>query len=138
MFEKCHKTFRFLSNASKSIIYRQNEAVKIAYASYNPTESSDTISPYPLILLHGILGSKGNWNSLAKQYVEKTQPKRKIFALDARNHGDSSHNFSHTYEDMILDLRQFFTELNIEKACILGHSMGGRTGMLFALKFVRI
>lgn len=140
MFTKCHKSIIKICAFFTHTIAKQmpKEALTLAYASYDPTDSPDNTSPNPLIISHGLLGSKTNWNRMCKHYVEKTVPKRKIIAVDARNHGDSPHNPSHTYEHGVLDLRQFYSEMKISKACLLGHSMGGRTSMLFALKNVSI
>lgn len=60
-----------------------------------------------------------------------------IIAVDARNHGDSGHSSAHTYELLAEDLRQFHRENGIQKSIVLGHSMGGRAMMVFALKYVR-
>jgi esterase len=49
-----------------------------------------------------------------------------------RNHGRSPHHPEHTYQLMALDIEEFMASENISKAHILGHSMGGKTAMLFA------
>lgn len=61
----------------------------------------------------------------------------KVYAVDARNHGESPHSPNHGYEDLAEDVRLFYDTHNIDKAIVLGHSMGGRTMMTFALKYVR-
>lgn len=86
--------------------------------------------------LLGLFGSKQNWRSISKALHSKTKPCRKVFAVDARNHGESPHSPNHRYEDLAADIREFYREQNIEKAVLLGHSMGGRAMMAFALKFV--
>jgi len=55
--------------------------------------------------------------------------------IDQRNHGRSPFANSHTFNDMRDDLAEFFKKHNIEKATILGHSMGGKAAMWFALDF---
>ncbi|XP_044764071.1 protein ABHD11 [Coccinella septempunctata] len=111
------------------------EPVKLAYATYENTLPVQDIHQNPLVVMHGLFGSKSNWNSLCKVFQQKTKPSRKIIALDARNHGDSPHDPHHSYELLALDLKNFFDSVGIEKASVLGHSMGGRTAMLFALKY---
>lgn len=44
----------------------------------------------------------------------------------------------HSYEHMVADLVALYKKLNIEKASVIGHSMGGRAMMLLALQYVRI
>lgn len=59
-----------------------------------------------------------------------------VYAVDARNHGESPHSPNHRYEDLAEDVREFYRQHNIDKAIVIGHSMGGRTMMTFALKYV--
>ncbi|KAJ8953715.1 hypothetical protein NQ314_007325 [Rhamnusium bicolor] len=107
----------------------------LSYASYELTESYSKSSPQPtpLVILHGLMGSKNNWNSFCKRFHENN--KNKVFALDARNHGDSPHRREHSYDNLVIDLRRFLYKMDIKKVCLLGHSMGGRAVMLFALKY---
>ena len=55
--------------------------------------------------------------------------------IDQRNHGHSPFSDSHTFNDMRDDLAEFFEKYKIEKAVILGHSMGGKTAMWFAFDY---
>lgn len=55
--------------------------------------------------------------------------------LDQRNHGRSPFSGIHTYNSMRDDLAEFFDKHHIEKATLLGHSMGGKTAMWFAADF---
>lgn len=81
-----------------------------------------------LIILHGLLGSADNWLTLAKRYSEKFQ----VHLVDARNHGQSPKSDTHNYPAMSEDLLGYLNEHEIEKAAIIGHSMGGKTAMTFA------
>lgn len=85
----------------------------------------------PFIILHGLYGSSDNWLAISKKLAEKYT----VYSVDLRNHGRSPHHENHTYEVMKSDLFQFFTQHKIEKAVILGHSMGGKTAMLFAADY---
>ncbi|MDA0304523.1 MAG: alpha/beta fold hydrolase [Bacteroidetes bacterium] len=82
----------------------------------------------PLIILHGLLGTSDNWQSLGKAYSED----HCVYLLDQRNHGRSPHFESHDYLDLAADLNVFMDDHGIEKAHILGHSMGGKTALMFA------
>jgi esterase len=81
-----------------------------------------------LVILHGLLGSADNWQTLAKQYALEFR----VHLVDARNHGRSPHSQDHSYELMASDLLKYLNDHSIEKVCLLGHSMGGKTVMLFA------
>jgi hypothetical protein len=61
---------------------------------------------------------------------------QKKFLFSVRNHGDSPHTQHHSYELMASDLAQLYNDLRLKKANLIGHSMGGRAVMLFALKYV--
>lgn len=73
-------------------------------------------------------------NSLCKALAQKTNPARKIFSVDARNHGDSPHTEEHSYHSMSDDIVKFLNDRQIAKVAVLGHSMGGRAMMYFALQ----
>lgn len=55
--------------------------------------------------------------------------------VDLRNHGASPHYNTHKYADMVTDLAWLFHELEIEKAHLLGHSMGGKLAIAFAADY---
>lgn len=59
-----------------------------------------------------------------------------VFTLDARNHGESPHTDTHSYEELADDVRDFMYAQHMNKAVVIGHSMGGRAMMCFALKYV--
>lgn len=84
----------------------------------------------PLIILHGLFGSLDNWMTLAKKFAEDFE----VYIVDARNHGQSPHTDEFGYELMAQDLKEFISQHNISNPIILGHSMGGKTAMLFALE----
>ena len=56
--------------------------------------------------------------------------------MDARNHGNSSHVDSMDYLSMADDVERLMYQLDIHKAIILGHSMGGKTAMCLAINKV--
>lgn len=112
------------------------ENLELAYASYESTKtySENEQVPTPMLILHDLMASKNNWNSMCKRYHDRTSCK--VIAVDARNHGDSPHSKNHSYDNLVLDIRQLMDRMEIQKVQLLGHSMGGRTAMLFALKYV--
>jgi len=85
----------------------------------------------PLIILHGLFGSSDNWFSLSKIFAEKY----KVYVIDQRNHGQSPHDPVHDYNALTDDLNEFIEDHKIEKPIIIGHSMGGKTAMNFAIRF---
>uniref|UniRef100_A0AAG5DBQ4 sn-1-specific diacylglycerol lipase ABHD11 n=1 Tax=Anopheles atroparvus TaxID=41427 RepID=A0AAG5DBQ4_ANOAO len=110
--------------------------IPLAFTRYETNSGTD--SAPPVLVLHGLFGSKSNWNSLAKAFHKNTKPIRKIYAIDARNHGDSPHTEEHSYEHMVEDLVALYKTLGIQQASIIGHSMGGRAMMLLALRYPQL
>ncbi|MEN8886384.1 MAG: alpha/beta fold hydrolase [Winogradskyella sp.] len=86
----------------------------------------------PFIILHGFLGMGDNWKTLAKQFSERNF---QIHLIDQRNHGRSFHAKDFDYEIMAEDLKQYCDLNNLKDITLLGHSMGGKTAMLFATKY---
>lgn len=61
-----------------------------------------------------------------------------MIGLDLRNHGLSPHvppEAGMRYEDMAADLIAYMDGNGIEKACMVGHSMGGKVAMELALEY---
>lgn len=82
----------------------------------------------PLFILHGLYGSGDNWLTIAKELASFCE----VYLVDQRNHGKSFHSEIHDYPSMAADLKRLMDHLDIGKASILGHSMGGKTAMHFA------
>jgi len=81
-----------------------------------------------LIIVHGLYGMSDNWVTIAKALSKEFE----VFVIDQRNHGNSPHSNEHNYNLLQEDLYEFMQEQEIEKAVLLGHSMGGKTAMDFA------
>lgn len=88
--------------------------------------------PIPLVILHGLLGASGNWHTLARSVFSE---RRDVYALDQRNHGRSPHADAFDYAVLADDLLAFLDERGLERVHVLGHSMGGKTAMQFALTY---
>ena len=91
---------------------------------------SETGNGEPLIILHGLFGSNKNWQSLARVFSRHF----KVFSLDLRNHGQSFHHQEMNYPVMVEDVYRLMCHLGIHSCSLIGHSMGGKTAMLLALK----
>lgn len=84
----------------------------------------------PVIVLHGLFGSGTNWRSFSRALADDWQ----LHLLDLRNHGQTPHTDSMTYPEMASDLRAYLDEKKLDAAIVLGHSMGGKVAMRFALE----
>jgi esterase len=83
----------------------------------------------PLIILHGLFGSSDNWLTQAKLFA----PHYKVYTIDQRNHGLSPHSDDFDYRFMADDLLEFIEDHQIKDPIVIGHSMGGKTAMNFAV-----
>ncbi|KAF9048875.1 Alpha/Beta hydrolase protein [Panaeolus papilionaceus] len=77
-------------------------------------------------------GSKRNWGSLCKA-LHRDLPDRPIYTLDLRNHGTSPHATPMTYSAMAADVLKFIEDKKLQDVALLGHSMGGKAAMAYAL-----
>lgn len=84
-----------------------------------------------IIILHGLLGSLDNWQTIAKILSEQYQ----IYSIDQRNHGRSPHSDILNYDVLAEDLNNFIHQHQLENIVLLGHSMGGKVAMLYSLLY---
>ena len=82
-----------------------------------------------LLIVHGLFGSLANWRAIARDLSQKY----KVYVIDQRNHGNSPHDDSMTYQDMAKDLDEFILSQEINNFILCGHSMGGKAAMYYAL-----
>jgi len=87
---------------------------------------------FPFIILHGFLGMSDNWKTLGKKFSENGF---QVHLIDQRNHGHSFHDAAFDYDILAEDLAAYYKAHHIKEAVVLGHSMGGKTAMLFASKY---
>lgn len=86
----------------------------------------------PLLILHGFLGMGDNWKTLGNKFA---QDGYQVHLIDQRNHGRSFHDDLFSYEVMSKDLKNYCDFHQLEKVSVIGHSMGGKTAMLFAVDY---
>lgn len=82
----------------------------------------------PIVILHGLFGSGDNWNSIARVLAERHE----VILVDQRDHGRSPHTDHITYPLMADDVMGLIGTLGLRDVTLVGHSMGGKTGMVLA------
>jgi pimeloyl-ACP methyl ester carboxylesterase len=93
-----------------------SDGVKIRYITVGEGE--------PVLLIHGYTASaEMNWGTVIPALSKNYQ----VIAIDNRGHGKSEkpHGAEHYGEEMVLDSVRLLDHLGIEKAHIVGYSMGG-------------
>ncbi|MFJ1329823.1 alpha/beta fold hydrolase [Capnocytophaga canimorsus] len=86
----------------------------------------------PLLILHGFLGMSDNWRTLGLKYAEQGF---QVHLIDQRNHGHSFHSDDFNYTLLVGDLKKYAQYHQLEFFHLMGHSMGGKTAMLFATEY---
>ncbi|CAG8639853.1 1953_t:CDS:2, partial [Paraglomus occultum] len=109
---------------SHSKQHKESIPLQLAYTEYLPRRPQTSEDSPPVIILHGLFGSKQNWKSLAKSFTQSLNTK--VYAVDLRNHGESPHSSVHTYESMAMMWRS----LSFNKSSI---DQGGKVVMTLAL-----
>ena len=87
------------------------------------------------VLLHGLLGSKGNLQTFAKK-LSVALPMWTIHLVDLRGHGDSARldlvEGANTLARCCEDLDELFASLRIRPSVVAGHSFGGKVALQYA------
>ncbi|HAV54266.1 MAG TPA: alpha/beta hydrolase [Aequorivita sp.] len=86
----------------------------------------------PFVILHGFLGMGDNWKTLGTRWADDGY---EVHLLDQRNHGRSFHSDEFSYKTMAEDLKKYCDEHDLKEIILLGHSMGGKVAMQFAVTY---
>jgi esterase len=82
----------------------------------------------PLVLLHGLFGRAANFAGVQHRLAER----RRVVALDLRNHGASPHHARMDYDAMADDVAETLLTIDASPCALVGHSMGGKAAMRLA------
>ncbi|MBU8882787.1 alpha/beta fold hydrolase [Kaistella sp. DKR-2] len=85
----------------------------------------------PLLVFHGLFGMLDNWASFGKEMGEFFP----VHLIDLRNHGKSFHSEEMSHDALAHDISHYMDFHNLQKANLLGHSLGGKAVMQFAIKY---
>jgi len=85
----------------------------------------------PMLILHGYFGMSDNWKTLGVQFATNFE----VHLIDQRNHGRSFHSDEFDYELLVEDLHFYIEHHSLEHVVLLGHSMGGKVAMKFAVTY---
>jgi len=91
--------------------------------------TSETGTGAPLVILHGLFGSKRNWTSIAGTLARH----HRVITADMRNHGESPWDALHDYPALAEDVAQLIETRVGGPAVVMGHSMGGKAAMMLAV-----
>jgi len=107
----------------QEVVMSQSNTVQLAYEVHGQGPS--------VVLLHGLFGDRDNLKSLGRELQADYQ----VIYVDLRNHGDSAHSDAMDFALMAADLKQLLSNLKIDQVHLVGHSLGGKVAMEFALTY---
>lgn len=82
----------------------------------------------PVVLLHGYLENLKMWKEISEKLAQSYQ----VILIDLPGHGKSkSYGNTHTMDFMAEKVNEVFEEIKLEKAVLVGHSMGGYVTLAF-------
>jgi esterase len=86
----------------------------------------------PVVLLHGLRSYSATWETLADDLARDHW----VLALDARGRGESGWDPERRYvtESYVADVEDWVAQLGLTRFALVGHSMGGTTGYVFAAR----
>jgi len=91
----------------------------------------EQLTSTPLLVFHGLFGMLDNWGSFGKEMGELLP----VHLIDLRNHGRSFHSENMSHDDLAGDIIAYMNHYGIDKAHVLGHSLGGKAVMQFAIRY---
>ena len=112
------------SSADPTDRYYESQGLRLHYADWG-----NEAAP-PLILIHGGRDHCRSWDVIARAL----QPHFHVIAPDLRGHGDSdwAKGSSYGLSDYLYDLTCLVRSASTHRATIVGHSMGGMIGLMYA------
>jgi pimeloyl-ACP methyl ester carboxylesterase len=119
-------TFAFTQTNTTAVLksgYAPVDGLKMYYEVHGTGE--------PLILLHGGLGS----SDMFSEIMPLLSKKRQVIAVDLQAHGRTADiNRPLSYKAMADDVAALIHSLNIEKADVMGYSVGGEVALRTAIQ----
>jgi pimeloyl-ACP methyl ester carboxylesterase len=125
----------FIASKSTDAFSTAVNTVDLHYTDFVIPEPNNADAP-PVLLLHGLLGNRRNFATIGRSLAQQLEKPRRVTAVDLRNHGDTAAAQAvpdMTYTDMAADVLQFLDRHEIDRAVLVGHSMGGKVAQTVAL-----
>ncbi|MEC7051867.1 alpha/beta hydrolase [Streptomyces violaceochromogenes] len=106
--------------------------ITLAYRAWGPQDAP------PLVLLHARGADGADWAEIAPALATGAAVPRRVYAPDLRGHGGSDRPGGYAYETLRDDLHAFLGALGIDRADVVGHSLGGALAYLLAQRSPRL
>ena len=89
------------------------------------------IQEIPLLVFHGLFGISDNWGTFGREFGQWMP----CHLVDLRNHGKSFHSDEMSHQIMAEDILNYINHYQLDKVNLLGHSLGGKAVMQFAISY---
>eukprot|EP00590_Aulacoseira_subarctica_P003283 CAMPEP_0172426448 /NCGR_PEP_ID=MMETSP1064-20121228/37456_1 /TAXON_ID=202472 /ORGANISM="Aulacoseira subarctica , Strain CCAP 1002/5" /LENGTH=329 /DNA_ID=CAMNT_0013170049 /DNA_START=106 /DNA_END=1092 /DNA_ORIENTATION=- len=127
------------SSREEALLSEQSTPVNLRFIEFESSPESSqnrqcTTHP-PVILLHGLLGQKRNFDTVGRSLAKQLRLSRRVLAVDLRNHGENRHDWRDdmSYASMASDIVALLDTHGLNDAVLVGHSMGGKVAQATAL-----
>ncbi|KAF8791037.1 Protein ABHD11 like protein [Argiope bruennichi] len=129
----CIFAFVQVSISDSPVLASKPKPVDIVYTCLKVVNEKESKDDIPLILLHGLTGSKEMFRGINEVLAWETG--KRVCSLDMRNHGESPWNDELDIAAMTEDVKHFLDKIKAPKAVVLGVSMGGKIAVHLALNY---
>ena len=103
--------------------------------TYTQLPSDDVTATHTALVIHGILGSRRNWQSYVRRLLD-AHPEWRFVLVDLRNHGDApAASPPHTLHACADDLRRLMDHLGLRPDVVMGHSFGGKVALAYGEQY---
>lgn len=120
--DRRQRDFRAVPGIEQAEVYLHGHRVNFNIAGQGP----------PVVLIHGVAGRAAQWEQTAQLLAEN----HTVIAPDLLGHGDSAKpRGDYSLGAHASGIRDLLVGLNIERASVVGHSLGGGIAMQFAYQF---
>ncbi|MFI6564442.1 alpha/beta fold hydrolase [Streptomyces sp. NPDC050534] len=101
------------------------DGAELTYDDEGPRDSD----ALPLVFIHGWTANRHRWDHQMTYFAEK----RRVIRLDLRGHGDSTGAGVRTVAELAKDVVALLDHLEVRRAVLVGHSMGGMIAQTITL-----
>lgn len=111
----------------------EESSVRVGEMTIAYLRNVEPVDGETIVLIHGFGANKDNWTRLSRELTNEFN----VYAIDLPGHGDSSKalDLGYRFEDQVGHVSEILAALDIDKAHMMGNSMGGAITALYAATY---